>query len=113
MVAKRDIKAGEVILREAPCVIGPKISSFVTCLGCLKTIDPPSSGDYYKCSKCTWPMCGKRCESLAAHVDECRVMSEKNFKCSIRNVGAPKIESSYCVIVPLRVIQLKITRPRM
>lgn len=113
MVAKRDIRAGEIILREAPCVLGPKISSYVMCLGCLKTINPPPSGDYYKCSKCTWPMCGKSCENLAAHVDECRVMSEKKFKCTIRNAGVSKIEASYCVIVPLRVIQLKIKNPKL
>lgn len=107
MIAKRDIKAGEIILREFPCVVGPKITSQTMCLGCLKTIDSPLTGDFYKCSKCNWPMCGKSCENSPSHIDECRVMHEKKFISSIKNIGEPKIEVSYCVIVPLRVILLK------
>lgn len=34
LIATRQIKAGEVILKENPCVIGPKIASFPICLGC-------------------------------------------------------------------------------
>ena len=112
MIAKRDIEAGEVILRENPLVLGPKITSHVMCLGCHKTIKPPASGDFYKCSKCTWPLCGKNCETLKPHVDECRVMSEKKFKSSIKNNGTARIESSYCVIVPLRIILLKLSNPK-
>lgn len=112
MIAKRDIKPGEIILREGPCVIGPKIMSHVLCLGCLKAINPPSSDDYYKCSKCTWPVCGRSCETMPNHVDECRVMSERNFKCSIVNNGNAKVEASYCLIAPLRVILLRHSNPR-
>lgn len=108
LIAKRDIKPGEVIIREVPYVVGPKITSYPMCLGCHKTI---SSAGFYNCSKCTWPMCGRNCENLATHADECRLMSEKKFKCPIRNTL--KAESSYCVIVPLRVIQMKITNPKM
>lgn len=109
MIAKRDIKPGEIILRELPSVVGPKIMSQVMCLGCNKTIDPPALGDFYKCTKCSWPMCGKTCEILPGHVDECKLMNEKKFNCSIRNTGKAKIEASYCVVVPLRVLLLKKT----
>lgn len=112
MVARRDIKAGEVILREHPIVLGPKITSYVMCLGCHKTIPPTTAGDYYKCSTCTWPVCGQSCEKLPAHVDECQLMSSRNFKSSIRSCGSPKIEASYCVITPLRVILLKKSNPK-
>lgn len=112
MIAKRDIKAGDVILSESPCVLGPKITSHVMCLGCHKAMKTPLTGDYYKCSKCSWPVCGEHCERLLSHVGECRVMSENQFKCSIRNYGAPKNEASYCVIVPLRVILLKKSNPK-
>lgn len=113
MIAKRNIKVNEVILREPPCVLGPKIASYAMCLGCNKTLIPPVSGDFYKCSKCTWPLCGKSCETLPCHVDECKVMHEKNFKCSIINTGISKIETSYCVIVPLRVILMEKSSPKM
>lgn len=99
-------------MREAPSIIGPKTSSVVICLGCHKTMAPPASGDFYKCSKCSWPVCGEGCESSLWHVDECRLMKEKNFKCSIRNVGKPKIEACYCVIAPLRVLLLKRSNPK-
>jgi hypothetical protein len=104
MVAKRDIKEGEVILREKPCIVGPKMTSQATCLGCLKTIFPSNTGDFYKCSKCTWPMCGKNCETLPDHIGECKIMNEKKFTSSINNTGKPKLEAAYCVIAPLRVI---------
>lgn len=113
MIAKRDIKPGEIILREHPCVVGPKITSQAMCLGCHKMIDPPTSEDFYKCTKCNWPMCGKSCENLPSHVDECQIMKERNFKCSIKNTGKAKFEASYCVIVPLRVILLKKTNPKL
>lgn len=112
MVAKRNIKAGDVIVREPPLVLGPKISSIVMCLGCHRTINPPKSGDYFKCSGCTWPLCGSSCESLPAHVEECQLMRQKKFNSSIKNCGAPKIEAAYCVITPLRVILLKKTNPK-
>lgn len=113
MIAKRDIKAGEIILRENPCVLGPKITSHVMCLGCHRSIDPPFSNDFYKCSKCSWPMCGKSCETLPSHVDECRVMHARNFKTAIKNTGTAKMEASYCVIVPLRLILLEKSNPKM
>lgn len=112
MIAKRNIKAGEIILRETPSVLGPKISSHVMCLGCHQSITPPPSGDYYKCSKCSWPVCGKSCENLSSHVDECSIMHEKNYMCSIRNTGKSKTEAAYCVIVPLRVMLLKASNPK-
>ncbi|XP_070506795.1 SET domain-containing protein SmydA-8-like [Chironomus tepperi] len=107
MVAKRDIKPGEIILREKPIVIGPKTISNVLCLGCHQSL----YGNYYNCSKCTWPLCGKSCETSEYHVEECKIMSEKNFKTSIKATG--KLESSYCVIVPLRVIMMRKTQPKM
>ena len=107
MAAKRDIKPGEIILREKPIVIGPKTISNALCLGCHQLLN----GNYYRCSKCTWPLCGKNCETSEYHGDECKLMSAKNFKSSIREFG--KSESSYCVIVPLRVILMRKNQPKM
>lgn len=108
MIAKRDIKGGEIILRERPFVMGPKIMSQAICLGCHKIIDQ-LQGEFYQCTKCSWPMCGKDCETSTSHIDECLLMHEKHFKCSIKNTRNAKVEASYCVIVPLRVILLKKT----
>lgn len=107
MIASRDIKTGEIILKEKPCVIGPKTVSHVTCLGCHKQL----LGNFYSCSKCTWPMCSKECESSSYHVDECKILSSKNFKSSIKGIG--QVESSYCVVVPLRLILLRKLKPAL
>lgn len=113
MIANRDIKPGEIILRENSCVFGPKITSHPMCLGCLRTIIPLDATDYYKCSRCNWPMCGENCENSPTHFDECRVMQNKKFISSIKNTGKLKAEVAYCVIVPLRVILLKNTNPKV
>jgi hypothetical protein len=107
MTATRDIKAGEIILKEKPFVIGPKTSSHVLCLGCHKQLPVIS----YFCSKCTWPLCSKNCESSSHHADECKLMAAKKFKCSIKS--GDKVESCYCVIVPLRLLLLKDKNPSM
>lgn len=39
MVASRDLKAGDVILREDPIVVGPKQVTEPVCLGCYKRVD--------------------------------------------------------------------------
>jgi hypothetical protein len=94
---------------------GPKLASRPICLGCNKTlIEPNPWTDFYKCSKCTWPLCGEKCENSTAHVDECKVMSAKNFFCTIENSGdVNKIESAYCVILPMRVLLLKKKSPEV
>lgn len=72
------------------------------------------NGDFYKCSKCTWPMCGEECEKLANHEDECRVMSERNFKSTVSyspvNVG--RIQTCYTVITPMRFILMRKSDPK-
>lgn len=114
MIAKRDIKPGEIILREKPILFGPKVTSYVMCLGCHKMLSPLSSKNgFYRCSKCTWPMCSKACESSKFHVDECKLMTEKNFKSVVGTSGALKTESGYCVIVPLRALILKEKDPKL
>lgn len=107
------IKAGDIVLREAPLILGPKIISAPICLGCHRYVKPqdiPVSGlptspapstsaanrkrnqkpkvktqrNYYKCSTCKWPVCGPECEKLPAHLAECQLMAEKKFECSIK-----------------------------
>lgn len=112
MIAIRDIKPGELILREKPAILGPKTVSTAACLGCNKSL-VPSSADFYKCSKCSWPLCGKNCENSQFHVDECKIMQAKGFKSKIVNTGQAKSEADYCVIVPLRVIILRETKPKL
>ncbi|XP_037931135.1 SET domain-containing protein SmydA-8 [Teleopsis dalmanni] len=111
--AKRNIKPGEIILRESPLIYGPKISCAPTCLGCHKLLpDPkPPQKNYYKCSKCTWPLCSKACEISPNHVDECQLMSARKFESKLNynsaNLNSTTMVPAYCIIMPLRCILLK------
>lgn len=90
------------------------------CLGCHRLLAAPTGTqtqrNYYKCSKCQWPLCGAACEQSPNHVDECQLMAEKKFGAKIDYKGqqqqeaAPK-ESAYCVILPLRCILMKTRHP--
>ena len=62
MVASRDIKAGEVILKEAPLIAGPKQRSAPVCLGCHRPVDGK-----YLCRYCGWALCGPSCEKSKYH----------------------------------------------
>lgn len=113
MVASRNLKAGEVLFREYPVAFGPKMSSTPICLGCHKYLTLKNSkSDYHRCSKCAWPMCGKSCENLPPHQEECRLMVAKKYKCPIKNNDAGEKEIAYCMILPLRVLLLKKNDPK-
>lgn len=114
MLANRDIKKGEIILKEFPAAIGPKTSSFPMCLGCHKLINlKPGERFYYKCEKCTWPLCGPACEVSDIHIKECEMMHTRKFRSSLDYDGTKKMESAYCVITPLRCMLLKNDKPEV
>lgn len=126
--AIRDIKCGEIILRERPLLVGPKIISTPICLGCNRSLSPqdiivPGKNrkskpqivrNYFKCSKCKWPLCGEACEKSTAHTAECALMAEKKFQCSIEYNADDenKKESAYCAILPLRCLLLSKIDPK-
>ncbi|XP_023941139.2 SET domain-containing protein SmydA-8 [Bicyclus anynana] len=115
MVATRDIKQGEIILKEKPTVSGPRISCPASCLSCNKKLEPievDGKLDFYKCTSCKWPMCGLDCEMAEPHKEECKLMTDNNYKCDIKYDRADKMEAAYCVIAPMRVLLLKRSNPR-
>ncbi|CAH0588908.1 unnamed protein product [Chrysodeixis includens] len=114
MVATRDIQQGEMILKEKPAVIGPRISCPAICLTCGKNLDPKeytSKWDYHKCSKCNWPMCSPECENAEVHKPECKAMTDRKYKCDIKYEGPNKVQAAYCVISPLRVLLMSQSNP--
>lgn len=105
IIATRNIKAGEIILRECPLVVGPKIASHPVCLGCHKQLTLDNSNkDFYKCTKCRWPVCNILCETSKFHFEECQLISQTNQPCPIKT-NQPS--SAYCVITPLRCLFLQ------
>lgn len=114
MIATRDIKQGEMILKEKPAVMGPKMSCSPQCLSCGMKLEPNKVGDqyeFYNCSSCNWPMCGPQCEKADVHKAECKIMTDRKYKCTIKYQGPDKNEAAYCVIAPVRILLMKESCP--
>lgn len=112
MIAARNISAGEVILKEAPIVYGPKLACYPLCLGCHRQLKGTSPDDdtpksFYYCKKCNWPMCAPRCENSPVHLKECELMAKQKHKSSIIYKDEPQKEAAYCAILPLRCLLLE------
>ncbi|XP_059471578.1 SET domain-containing protein SmydA-8-like [Neocloeon triangulifer] len=72
LVAFRDISEGEVILKDAPLVVGPQAESAPVCLGCHR---PVGLHEPHVCSNCGCALlCGPQCEALPAHEKECQAL---------------------------------------
>ena len=74
LVAVRDIKPMELILRETPVVVGPYTQTPAQCLECCAKV----SG-VYRCSRCNYPMCGQECSQGENHSVECRVFTQAGW----------------------------------
>lgn len=79
LVASRNIKPFEIILKEAPLICTPSQVTSPVCLGCLNGIEP---SDYIECDKCGWPLCGVECKVKAGHRAECEFTMKKGSKVS-------------------------------
>jgi len=105
LVACKDIAAGDVILREEPLVLGPKQITEPVCLACYKRV----CGNY-KCSKCTWPLCGPQCEASPHHLPECVVGQEIGSPIDI--LSYRETNHFYEVVTTLRAMTLKKRSPK-
>ncbi|XP_053699243.1 SET domain-containing protein SmydA-8 [Sabethes cyaneus] len=124
LAATRPIRRGEIIYRDPPMLIGPKINSVPLCLGCHRNLapqlpahneqQPASRKTLYTCRHCGWPLCGPSCESSSLHTDECQLFRSRNYRPHIvLHENEPKRKDpAYCVIVPLRAIMLAKKDPR-
>uniref|UniRef100_A0AAG5DWF8 MYND-type domain-containing protein n=1 Tax=Anopheles atroparvus TaxID=41427 RepID=A0AAG5DWF8_ANOAO len=119
LVATRSIRQGEIVYRDTPYAVGPKIANVPVCLGCNRNLVPLlakaalQAQRFYECSRCGWPLCGVECEDVEQHRAECGVLAGTGYRPNIRPHPADpeRRESAYCVIVPLRVLLLERTAP--
>ena len=82
MVATRDIKQMELILREAPVVVGPYTRSpapQLHCVECFKQLDAATCAT---CPLCGYPVCGDTCRGGPAHAAECAVFVRAGWRFS-------------------------------
>ncbi|XP_050099780.1 SET domain-containing protein SmydA-8-like [Anopheles aquasalis] len=115
VIATRKIRQGEIIFRDVPAVVGPKMASVPVCLGCNRDLMATCRSDerFHECSRCGWPVCGAECEGAEQHRTECSILAGSSYRPKIRPARdePTKRESAYCAIVPLRVLLLQSHAP--
>lgn len=102
LVASKDIKAGELILKEAPIIIGPAITCPPLCLNCYKPIDLLRNPIF--CLKCNVaPVCSINCISKpTGHTtQECEELRTNLY------ISAEKLMQHYPVATPMRCLLLR------
>ncbi|XP_037800021.1 SET domain-containing protein SmydA-8-like [Penaeus monodon] len=99
LVASRDLTVDDVILCEAPLVMGPKQMTEPVCLGCYKHITSK-----YRCPRCSWPTCGPECDAQAAHAPECQVTSAAGVDLDAEMASAETPVHLYEVVTVLRCL---------
>jgi len=97
MVATQNIKASELILYDNALALGPKFSSSLLCLQCVKKL--PKDHDYL-CTRCKWPLCGPKCESGKTHQRECAILARHP---DTAQAGIQCMDQYRC-ITPLRLL---------
>ncbi|XP_015595614.1 protein msta isoform X2 [Cephus cinctus] len=103
LIATRDLKAGELILRESPFILGPKSFTLPVCLGCHREF---SKGDVIEnCERCGWPVCSVNCSNATIHANECEVFVRANYKAPVISANFEKIPA-YGILTPLRCLLL-------
>ncbi|ALC41160.1 CG8503 [Drosophila busckii] len=106
LVATRNIKPYEIILKEAPLVRGPAQISAPVCMGCLNGIEP---NDHIECDKCGWPLCGLECPGLDEHKAECQLTQQRGQKVSVQEFNGP--HPLYNCISTVRCLLINETNP--
>ena len=119
MVAARDLRPGDVILKERPVVVGPNLlASSPLCLGCHK---PIVAGAFWPCKQCKLPFCSEAC-SVHKAKDECGIFKRdpEVFYKQVTNDGRKAKGSckksldltlaNYQIVLPIRVLLLKVTK---
>ena len=87
----------ELILYDNALALGPKFSSSLLCLQCVKKL--PKDHDYL-CTRCKWPLCGPKCESGKTHQRECAILARHP---DTAQAGIQCMDQYRC-ITPLRLL---------
>ena len=101
LVAKTDLAAGTLILNELPMICGPRQLTKAVCLGCHKELTSAK----IRCSRCSWPLCSRKCEDSLVHDPECRILRSTGVKVQVETFG--QINMMYACITVLRALALK------
>ncbi|KAK9510191.1 hypothetical protein O3M35_005028 [Rhynocoris fuscipes] len=97
MFATRDIRAGELVFKDRPTVVGPKVSEMAPGCAVCMTGDLP----LIACSKlCALPVCyGGQCENLPIHENDCKLLRQLAGDVSIDNTyWSPQLFKSLALL---------------
>jgi len=109
VVASRDIKPCEPILRETPAVIGPYTPTSPLCLSCYSSVSLES--EPFLCPDCGLPMCNAKCAASEVHKQECWYAVSRNMKYDIANLETTK--TFFSSITILRMLLTKKNNPQI
>lgn len=106
----RDIKPGEIVLKEEPLIRGPAQMTCPVCVICLQGLTEEEFDSKRACDQCGWPVCadcvGKR---SAEHEPECQLTRARGTKFELHNYFNP--HPTYQCLSVLRCLLLKETSP--
>ncbi|XP_050092198.1 SET domain-containing protein SmydA-8-like [Anopheles aquasalis] len=106
LVATRDIRVGEVVIKEPPLVHGPAQITGPVCVGCLQGLQ---ENKYLECEQCGWPVCKRSCQDNPAHRAECKLTIGRGSKIAIQHFYVP--HPMYQCLMPLRCLLLAESDP--
>lgn len=107
LIATRDLKVGDLVLKEKPIICGPSQITSPVCLGCLQGLVP---GQFVVCPKCGWPLCSVNCSSKSDHFLECEMTQRKGSKVSIKDFVSP--HPMYQCLLTMRCMMLRDKNPK-
>ncbi|XP_060804980.1 SET domain-containing protein SmydA-8 [Amyelois transitella] len=97
--ATREIKAGDIVIKENPLITGPTLMTPPVCLGCYKLLEEDKTVD---CVNCGWPCCSDDCARREEHAPECFYTRQRGEKVTITTFGVP--HPNYQCISTLRCL---------
>lgn len=106
MIASRDIKAGEILLKESPLIRGPSQITAPVCVCCLQGLEETDINDDQECEQCGWPICFE-CKNNKNRIkhDECEITAARGKKISLHTYFNP--HPTYQCLIVLRCLLLK------
>ena len=97
LVARKNIKAGQEVLRETAAVAGPANTPSPVCVGCCEEWREGGREGGGRCGRCGWTVCGQQ---------ECRGAGWHSIECGVLASAPPGSPHCYAAILPLRLALL-------
>ncbi|XP_063709852.1 SET domain-containing protein SmydA-8-like [Culicoides brevitarsis] len=116
LVANRDLRAGELIIKVDPVAVGPCAESNPVCLGCSTDL-PRCQKKVHKCKNCGWPLCGAKCRGIKKDLGhstyECDELRKHRVSDFLQDCSEQDASHMYEAILALRCLLLKNYKPEL